>query len=261
MSLLKFEYGLSLDFSAPVKNHSFALRCLPLESASQRCDEVSVEIAPYSRLWRSDSPSGEKSVRGEVSFAHERFSVRVRGKVLSESGADEKEPHPMYTTFTPSTAPSERMKEIACEYLGRERKIKLAADVMERVHSLLKFSPDSTKVGTTAAKALEMGRGVCQDYAHVFCGIMRSLGVPTRYVAGLGRAEGETHAWNECYIDGRWLSFDPTLGERAEKSYVKFTVGLDAEHCSLNRGVFEPVSIGDRAMQKQTVLARVITLV
>ena len=261
MSLLGFEYGLTLDFSAPVKDHFFFFFCLPLESASQRCDGIHAEVAPHSRLWRSVSADGVRSLSGEVGFEHERFSVRVRGKVFSVSGADESEPHPMYTAFTPSTVPNGKIREIAGEYFGRESNTKLAADVMERVHSLLEFSPDATEAETTAAAALEMGRGVCQDYAHIFCGIMRCLGVPTRYVAGLGRAEGETHAWNECYIDGKWLSFDPTLGERADESYVKFTVGLDAEHCSLNRGVFASANRGDEVSQKQTVFARVVTLV
>ena len=260
MSLLEFEYGLTLDFSAPVKDHYFVLRCLPLESASQRCDEVKVEVAPHSRMWRSAFRGGDGAVRGVTEFAHERFFVRTRGRVLALGGRDEETPHPMYAAFTPSTAPSERMKEIAREYAGRERKTKLASDIMERVHSLLKFSPHSTEAGTTAARALEMGCGVCQEYAHVFCGIMRTLGVPTRYGAGLGAAEGETHAWNECYIDGRWLSYDPTLGEPSAESYVRFTVGTDAEHCALNRGVFVPLNPGDEIAQRQSVFARVIDL-
>jgi transglutaminase-like putative cysteine protease len=39
-------------------------------------------------------------------------------------------------------------------------------------------------VHTTGAEALEQGNGVCQDHAHIFCAICRTLSIPARYASG-----------------------------------------------------------------------------
>ena len=57
---------------------------------------------------------------------------------------------------------------------------------------------------TTAAQALKLGTGVCQDHAHVFISAARVLRVPARYVVGyllaLDEKLTETHAWAEAHV-------------------------------------------------------------
>ena len=51
------------------------------------------------------------------------------------------------------------------------------------------------------SEALELGRGVCQDFAHLFIGACRGLGLPARYVSGYVNHPGEiaTHAWCQVW--------------------------------------------------------------
>jgi transglutaminase-like putative cysteine protease len=59
-----------------------------------------------------------------------------------------------------------------------------ARELMERIHQDFRFDNDATHVGTSALEALSLRRGVCQDFAHVMLGCLRSLGLPARYVSG-----------------------------------------------------------------------------
>src|SRR5699024_2462461 len=52
---------------------------------------------------------------------------------------------------------------------------------------------------TPAEEALEKGKGVCQDYAHILIALCRKLSIPARYVVGIQEGVGETHAWVEFY--------------------------------------------------------------
>jgi len=71
-------------------------------------------------------------------------------------------------------------------------------------------------------------RGVCRDYATLFCGIARAAGIPTRVCGGMVFAEGKFfyHAWAECWV-GEWVPFDPTLKQSdfVDATHIKFAQG------------------------------------
>src|SRR5262249_19029979 len=70
----------------------------------------------------------------------------------------------------------------------------------------LTYTPDVTTVSSDAGEVLELGRGVCQDFAHVFIAAARAAGIPCRYVSGYvysGEGEpfvGASHAWAEAWV-------------------------------------------------------------
>ncbi len=57
-------------------------------------------------------------------------------------------------------------------------------------------------------------RGVCVEYSHLFAALARSLGYPTRLVAGYAYSPLEKksvgHLWNEVYINKTWIPVDAT---------------------------------------------------
>jgi len=64
-----------------------------------------------------------------------------------------------------------------------------------------------------ASDILRLRRGVCQDYAVLAAALLRAAGFRARVVTGIARPPGgqdELHAWNQVWVDGRWLSFDAT---------------------------------------------------
>jgi transglutaminase-like putative cysteine protease len=99
----------------------------------------------------------------------------------------------------------------------------IAAAAADRVS----YEPGSTGVQTSATEAWRLRRGVCQDIAHVSLAMLRSVGLPARYVSGylhpvenapIGTTvTGESHAWVEVWL-GQWWPYDPTnrvpVGER-----------------------------------------------
>ena len=129
------------------------------------------------------------------------------------------------------THPDRRLAEAAGRIAaGGARSLELAAAVNAWVHGALRYGP-GTDVTTTAAQAMALGAGVCQDYAHVMLALCHQLGLPALYVSGHLLGEGGTHAWVEVLLPGpdgaaAW-AFDPTHGTRCDLQYVTVAVGRD----------------------------------
>jgi transglutaminase-like putative cysteine protease len=100
-------------------------------------------------------------------------------------------------------------------------------------------------VETTAARALELGCGVCQDFTHVMLAACRARGRPARYVSGyLHSPAGQdaaqaTHAWVDVFVEGRgWISLDPTHGVPQSEHHVRVAVGRDYADVTPTRGLY-----------------------
>ncbi len=109
----------------------------------------------------------------------------------------------------------------------------------------LTYTPDVTTVSTDVEEVLRLGRGVCQDFAHVFIAAVRTAGIPCRYVSGYiyeGAGEtvvGASHAWAEAWVPDRgWTAYDPTHPGLAAEHYVRLAVGRDYRDAAPTRGVF-----------------------
>ncbi|WP_431097084.1 transglutaminase family protein [Polaromonas aquatica] len=125
-----------------------------------------------------------------------------------------------------------------------------ARDLMERIHSTMTYESESTEVNTPALEALQQGKGVCQDFAHIMVACCRAMGLPARYVSGYlltspppgqPRLVGSdaSHAWASVYCPGlgAWLDFDPTNNRAPGEDYVTLAIGRDFLDVSPMRGV------------------------
>jgi transglutaminase-like putative cysteine protease len=125
-----------------------------------------------------------------------------------------------------------------------------ARDLMERIHSTMTYESESTEVSTPALEALQQGKGVCQDFAHIMVACCRAMGLPARYVSGYlltspppgqPRLVGSdaSHAWASVYCPGlgTWLDFDPTNNRAPGEDYVTLATGRDFLDVSPMRGV------------------------
>ena len=118
----------------------------------------------------------------------------------------------------------------------------VARRAMDALAGRLKYEKRVTTTRTPVSEALALGRGVCQDFAHLFVGICRGLGLPTRYVSGYVNHPGEiaTHAWCQIWAGTGmgWIDVDPTRGEFPGDDYVVIAVGRDYSDIPPNRGVW-----------------------
>lgn len=118
------------------------------------------------------------------------------------------------------------------------------------IFSQFKYIKGITNIETTVDEILQHRSGVCQDFAHVLLQLLRTLGIPTRYVSGYVcpnkngmRGEGATHAWVEAYIPQLgWTGIDPTNNVWATSHHVKLAVGRNFNDCSPVKGTFKGIS-------------------
>ena len=112
------------------------------------------------------------------------------------------------------------------------------------LYKLLAFDPVPTNVCTTVNDLLKIGRGVCQDYTHLFLAIARRQKIPCRYVSGYLNqtldlsGTAVMHAWAEAFLPGfGWQGFDPTNNLLADVHYIKTSHGSDYSDCSPLKGL------------------------
>ena len=110
-----------------------------------------------------------------------------------------------------------------------------------------KYVKGITNVETRVDEILEFRSGVCQDFAHVLLQLLRTIGIPSRYVSGYicpnkngMRGEGATHAWIDAYIPNLgWIGLDPTNNCFANEHHIQLAVGRDFSDCTPIKGTFK----------------------
>lgn len=120
------------------------------------------------------------------------------------------------------------------------------------------FDAKFSNISTPLDDVLEARRGVCQDFAHVAVGCLRSIGLPARYVSGYietipppgtPRLVGAdaSHAWCSVWTPkAGWVDFDPTNGHLPLNDHVIVGWGRDYSDVIPVRGVM----IGPAAKQR-----------
>lgn len=271
MRILSFTFETTIEFSSPIRDHSFVLRCMPnTEPGIQTVLDAHVMILPNGPLAKQADGFGNILRIGRARAAHTSFSFASSGMVLvnGEVGVEEaiatSRVHPLYlqqsqlacaddalAAFAQSVRYSvESDARLAGETSGGAWEI--AKALSQTIHARMEYERGATCVDTTAAQAFALGRGVCQDYAQVLVASCRSVGIPARYVTGLMVGEGATHAWVEIHDGSRWRGLDPTNDRAVDDSYIKFCHGRDFLDVPVERGVFKGC-----AEQEQTVIVRV----
>lgn len=124
-----------------------------------------------------------------------------------------------------------------------------AIDLMHRIYTEFAFDPNFSDLSTPLADVLSHRRGVCQDFAHLMIGCLRSHGLPVRYVSGyietspapgMPRLVGAdaSHAWCSLYVPGSgWLDLDPTNDLVRACEHITVAWGRDYGDVAPLRGV------------------------
>lgn len=122
-------------------------------------------------------------------------------------------------------------------------------ELNSRIFREFKYEPLATDVSTPLATVMRQRRGVCQDFAHVAVGVLRSLGIAARYVSGYletrpppgkPRLVGAdaSHAWASVFVpDWGWLDFDPTNDVLPSERHIVVGWGRDFSDVSPLKGI------------------------
>jgi transglutaminase-like putative cysteine protease len=123
------------------------------------------------------------------------------------------------------------------------------------IHTRFRYQKGATHVHSSIADCLETQSGVCQDFSHLLLSLLRSRGIPARYVSGylvprqtadeqgaMERVVGglASHAWVQAFIpDIGWFGLDPTLGTFDEAQHIRIAYGRDYGDVPPVRGVYK----------------------
>lgn len=257
MKILTFLFETRLEFSEPVSNHDFVLRCLPSSTPRQTVLDAQIMVEPPAQICEQVDGFGNRLQVGRLAAPHDGFTFVGSGTVATAGDVDgAPEPcHPVFLRPSELTFAGPAVAEFAsdvlrvCPNLGPWEKAELLS---RELGTRMTYERGSTGVRTTAEEALAGGRGVCQDYAHVLIAACRQAGVAARYVNGLMLGEGETHAWVEVHDGRRWRGIDPANQKLADCDYITLSCGRDFADCPIERGV-----LTGGARQSQSVRVRV----
>ncbi len=134
--------------------------------------------------------------------------------------------------------------------IGSKPVFEIATACCNYIFNHFQYLPGITHVETTLDEILGHKSGVCQDFAHILLQMLRTIGIPARYVSGYicpnksgMRGEGATHAWVELFLpDVGWVGLDPTNNVFAGPYHVRLATGLNFSDCSPVKGSFKGIA-------------------
>ena len=237
MRRFRYDYALTLRFSAPISRHSFLLRFWPNADETQQLWGREIWSAPLSTLPLTADAFSNACACGHVEAEHEQLILLACGEALIRGGRLSAANCPAWCSLaTPLTQADGALHDLARDLPADP--ISCAMEASRRIRNHVEYRRGVTNECTGAAEALRLGAGVCQDFAHMLLAILRARSIPARYVAGLIPGEGETHAWVELYDGAGFIGVDPTQLHIADDGYLRVNVGRDSRDCAINRGMF-----------------------
>ncbi|MGZ8191270.1 MAG: transglutaminase family protein [Methylococcaceae bacterium] len=134
-------------------------------------------------------------------------------------------------------------------FLPNRSLVDVVRDLMQRIYRDFTYDPSFTTIATPLSDVLAHRRGVCQDFAHLAIGCLRSYGIAARYISGYVETVPEpgqqrligadaSHAWFSVYIPGTgWLDFDPTNNKLPLDQHITLAWGRDFADVTPLKGI------------------------
>jgi transglutaminase-like putative cysteine protease len=243
------------EYARPVSSSYNEARITPISNDRQLVLESEVEVSPPAAVYRYWDWWGTLVHSFDLQDPHDELVIT--GTSVVETSVP---PDPPAAPATWDDLASFEVRDRYAELLTASRYVPLTGGVADAAAALdrgldpletcaaivaavrgrLRYERGATTVSTNAADALEIGSGVCQDFTHVTLGLLRSRGIPARYVSGYlhpsSAAEpgqtsaGQSHAWVEAWV-GEWMPFDPTNGSPVGERHV--VVGRARDYADL----------------------------
>lgn len=171
----------------------------------------------------------------------------IRDRIEHDSGCL---PHRQFKYDSPLVRRHPKLIAFAEHIFARGRPLYDAVLALnEHIFEEFRYEPATTDISTPLAQVLREKRGVCQDFAHVAVGALRSMGLAARYVSGYLETKpppgkprlvgaDASHAWASVFLpDHGWLDFDPTNNLLPSERHVTVAWGRDFSDISPLKGV------------------------
>jgi len=258
---VRVKHRTGYSYEGEVRSSYNEARMTPLTDSTQTTLESRLEISPSAHTFRYHDYWGTYVTAFDLHNPHTELVVTATSVVetnLREVVSGGLGWHDLHSDQvadrqaewleqTPRTDPDGELAEFARSVAASLAPADAAIACLDAVLEHMEYVPGATGVHTTGLEAWMSREGVCQDFAHVSLAMLRSLGIPARYVSGYlhpkATAEisetvaGESHAWVEFW-DGAWVGHDPTNKQQIGEQHVVVARGRDYADVTPLKGIF-----------------------
>jgi transglutaminase-like putative cysteine protease len=260
-------------YDGPVSESYNEVRLRPMHDDNQSCLSFRLSTVPASPAFSYRDALGNWVHQVNVLPVHSKLRVQAESVVLTHDATAttsfmqlseleqrqeelQEEFYDMlaaskYVPHLPALSPLIAEAEARCD--GTVTGFAWRASVL--IHERFQYVRGATHVNSSISDSLQLGAGVCQDFAHLLLGVLRKRGIPARYVSGYLVPQNKdnpaakleeviggqaSHAWAEAYIpDADWTPLDPTLGKPVGMRHVRVAYGRDYSDVAPVRGVYK----------------------
>ncbi|HKW70501.1 MAG TPA: transglutaminase family protein [Candidatus Dormibacteraeota bacterium] len=253
-------------YSGPIAETVMEVRLRPMDGNGQRCLDFSLELSHGVSARAYVDGFGNHVHYFNVVRPHSALSVVSRSTVETGLGPDVDPGEDLVQDFLRFRSPVKEVdgvRELAARHAIADP---MSPELVEQALDTLtltisrEFTYDRmvTNVYSSVDDVLALKAGVCQDFAHLFLAVARTMGVPARYVSGYIHTPGEraaaaSHAWAEAWVAGKgWIGFDATHPVRTTPHHVRLAVGRDYTDAAPTRGVYVGSASGTMSITVKT---------
>lgn len=246
---LRIIHETTYSYDTPVEALAQSLRLTPSVSEGQRVSDWKIWVTGGQRGAAFRDGAGDWIEGWTVRGPLDSVTVSIEGVIETRDTAGvlrghRETVHPLvYLRATPATRSDPALQALAASVQGDDP-LDLAHKLAAAVSAAIAYVPGVTGTTTTAAEALALGQGVCQDHAHALIACAQAHGLPARYVSGYlhtnfnGEAHDAAHAWCEIHVGTLgWVGFDAANGCCPDDRYVRLGSGFDAQDAAPVRGM------------------------
>ena len=124
---------------------------------------------------------------------------------------------------------SDKFTTFVAKRFGHRAGGEKVAAIRDWIEEELSYVPGSSDADTNVLETFAGRQGVCRDYAHLLCAMVRAANIPARMVAAYGPdvTPQDFHAVGQVWLNDAWHLVDPT-GMCTSDSMAVIAVGRDA---------------------------------
>ena len=258
--LLEIEHYLTFSYEQFIRESHLEVRVEPRSQSGQMLHDFRLTLGPNTRITRFEDWMGNAVHWFSITDYHDRIELLVQSivdtstnpvKTLDCKDPLSMEPVPLpYFDFTLCSGPilcSDALRQLQSElHLSNARSIGECVRMLgDGLSEGFEYQKNVTSFDSTTDDFLEQRGGVCQDFAHLSIGLLRTTGVPCRYVSGYLHVDtqdiepSQSHAWIELWSPSNgWMAFDPTHNRQPDERYVIVGYGRSYNDVPPNRGIY-----------------------
>ncbi len=274
MNRYKLVHVTQFSYDGPVSESYNELRLRPRHDEGQSCLSFRVSTNPSARAVGHQDFFGNWVHLFHILPEHRRLRVESEAVVLVHP---KDPPTPSAVTVAEMDAQHDILMDDHFDWMSSSRYCPLSdslgdliasaesrcdgtlysfvVEASSVIHEGFKYQQGATHVHSSVAECLESRAGVCQDFSHILISLLRTRGIPARYVSGylvprqtaddqaaMERVIGglASHAWVQAWIPGMdWIGLDPTVGSWVEAQHIRIAYGRDYGDVPPVRGVYK----------------------